>query len=141
MANGIKNRAPEKGERFFVEYDPKFCDMLIEHMALGYSFASFGGVINIGKTTLYAWVSRYPEFSESKDIGYNRGLLFIEQHYFSKLTGHSRGQGIIPKYIDSGSLYFVLKTRFHEVYFEPKEQPKEAEDNAVNITYELKKPE
>ncbi len=52
-------------------YDPKYCDMLVAHMAQGYSFEAFGAdVENIATTsTLYLWAKEHEEFSEAKKKG------------------------------------------------------------------------
>jgi hypothetical protein len=60
-------------------YEKRYCHLLVEHMAQGYTFESFGAVVNAGKRTLYEWVTKYPEFAQSKDLGYVKALLFWEQ--------------------------------------------------------------
>jgi len=52
------------------EYEPRFCEMLISHMAQGFSFDSFGAEINKTRDTLYRWEKRYPEFKEAKQLGF-----------------------------------------------------------------------
>jgi hypothetical protein len=133
--------SPKEGERFFKKYNPEFCDLLIEHMSGGYSFHSFCAIAGCARSTLYEWVDNIPDFAAAKAIGHAKGLLFVEKHLFTKMTGHAQGDGMVPRDIDPGSIYFTLRTRFHDTYYEPKETPKEAEDNSVSITYELKKPE
>jgi len=48
------------------KYEPRFCDMLIEHMAKGYSFESFASISDTCKDTLYEWVKTHPEFSDAR---------------------------------------------------------------------------
>ena len=38
-------------------------------MSQGNSFQSFAGIAEVGRTTLYDWLSRYEEFKTAKDIG------------------------------------------------------------------------
>lgn len=48
------------------DFDPKYCDMLIEHCKKGLSFEAFAGLIGISRSTLYKWVDDIPEFSDTK---------------------------------------------------------------------------
>jgi hypothetical protein len=50
-------------------YKPEYCEKIIEHMAQGYSFESFGAEANCHKDTLYEWRKVHPEFSEAVKIG------------------------------------------------------------------------
>lgn len=61
------------------KYDEKYCEMLIEHMAEGYSFESFGGIIEVNEDTLYEWVKVHPKFSDSKSIGTQKSMIWWEQ--------------------------------------------------------------
>lgn len=47
------------------KYDPKFCDMLIEDMARGYSMTAFAGLIGVCKATLNVWMDEYPDFLDA----------------------------------------------------------------------------
>jgi len=60
------------------KYDEKYCEMLIEHMAEGYSFESFGGIIEVNEDTLYEWVKVHPKFSDSKSIGTQKLVVWWE---------------------------------------------------------------
>lgn len=70
------------------DYDPSYCDLLVEHMAAGKTFESFGGVVCAGRPTLYGWLQRHPEFAAAKEIGFMRNLLFWEN---AGLDGLYRG--------------------------------------------------
>lgn len=48
------------------DYDPKFCDDLIEHAETGLSFEAFAGVCRVSVSTLYDWANRHAEFAEAK---------------------------------------------------------------------------
>lgn len=61
------------------KWDPVFCEMLISHMAEGYSFKSFGGVIDVTEETLHQWKKEKPEFSESYRRGKLKSLLEWEK--------------------------------------------------------------
>lgn len=51
------------------KYDPKYCDMIIEHMEEGASMASFAAEINVARSTLNEWIENHPAFSEAVKIG------------------------------------------------------------------------
>lgn len=111
-SQGIK--APQ--DRFKDEY----VDLLINHMSEGYSFASFGGVVNAGNRTLYEWCDRYPEFKEARDIGQKKSQHWIEKRLNAKLSGLDNPD-IDSRKIDTTALIFALKTRFHDTYGDKQE--------------------
>lgn len=51
------------------DYQPEFCQQLIEHMTKGYSFESFAGIVSVARRTLYLWADAHEEFMHAKDIG------------------------------------------------------------------------
>ena len=53
--------------------------MLIEHMRKGYSFESFGAVIDIADGNLYEWLKVHPEFQEAKKLAFTHSRLFWEK--------------------------------------------------------------
>jgi hypothetical protein len=61
------------------KYKEEYCEMLIEHMAEGYSFESFGGIIEVDETTLYEWEKSHKEFSLSKNIGTQKSMVWWEK--------------------------------------------------------------
>ena len=61
------------------DYKPEYCEMLIEHMAEGYSFESFGGIIEVDETTLYEWAKKHTQFSLSKNIGTQKSMIWWEK--------------------------------------------------------------
>lgn len=69
------------------KYDPKYCDMLIDHMNSGLSYESFAGQLGVNRSTLYQWEKDYPEFSDSKSIGKEKLLLFFEKMGLMAMTG------------------------------------------------------
>lgn len=60
------------------KYAPEFCEMLIAHMAKGYSYASFGAIADCHVDTLYEWEKVHPEFSEAKSRGEAKSLYWWE---------------------------------------------------------------
>jgi hypothetical protein len=47
------------------KYDPKFCAMVVEHMAEGASLTSFAAEIEVARSTINEWMGAHPEFSEA----------------------------------------------------------------------------
>lgn len=47
-----------------LRYRPEYCQMLDKHLAEGWSFASFGGVVGAASDVLYRWRHLHPEFDE-----------------------------------------------------------------------------
>lgn len=61
------------------EYDPIYCEMLIDHMSKGYSYESFAGKIGKVRKTLYNWEADFPEFLHAKNVGLEKNLFFWEE--------------------------------------------------------------
>lgn len=51
------------------KYDPAFCEVVIEQMALGFSKEAVAGYIGISKDTLYQWAAKHTEFSDAIALG------------------------------------------------------------------------
>lgn len=73
------------------KYDPKYCQMLIEHMASGLSFETFGAEIEVVKKTLYNWCDEHKEFLHAKGIGELRCQKYHEMIGISGQSGHLPG--------------------------------------------------
>ena len=71
-----KQDAPAKVGRP-TKYKPEFCQLLVEHMAKGYSFESFAGLdeVDVDRDTLYEWRSTQEEFSDALRRGRSKQLL------------------------------------------------------------------
>lgn len=72
------------------KYKKEYCQMIVDHMAQGYSFESFCAVAGVWKEALYAWVKRYPEFARAKELANIKCKLYYEQ------LGHAGMLGKIP---------------------------------------------
>lgn len=55
-------------------YKPEYVQMLIEHMAEGRPFETFGAIVGYGRNKLYEWLDEYPAFGDAKRIGFEMGL-------------------------------------------------------------------
>lgn len=71
------------------KYEARFCAMLIDHMAEGYSFDSFAGKVNICRDTLYEWRSKYPDFSYAYKMGCMKRRV-IDEKVFNEITRGER---------------------------------------------------
>lgn len=60
------------------KYDPKYCEMLIEHMGQGMSFESFAGLIGVTRKLLYDWEKAHPSFLHAKRLGTDKSLCWWE---------------------------------------------------------------
>ncbi len=92
-------------------YKSEFCEMLIQHMSQGLSYESFGAVVKCGRTTLYDWERKHPEWVKAKQEGTSVALKFWESLLAAKAFGSK-------KEIDITAVIFCLKTRFHQTYGE-----------------------
>jgi len=50
------------------KYDPKYCQMVIDHMKDGSSLTSFAAEIEVAKNTVYEWAKKYPDFQDAINI-------------------------------------------------------------------------
>lgn len=76
------------------KYDPKYCDMLVEHMSEGLSFESFAGVVGVCFDTVHEWAKVHPEFSDAKRRGRAAGLNYDERLLNRGAQGKVRGYNI-----------------------------------------------
>jgi hypothetical protein len=51
------------------DYDPKYCDMIVEAMTQGKSVAAFAADIGKARSTINYWAEHFPEFSEALKKG------------------------------------------------------------------------
>jgi hypothetical protein len=62
-----------------LEYKPEYCQKLIEHMSTGLSYESFGGVVDVGRQTMYDWEKRFPEWLHAKRVAFDKCQLWWEK--------------------------------------------------------------
>jgi hypothetical protein len=51
------------------DYDPKYCDAVVEHMAEGASLTSFAASIGVCRATITNWMDAHPEFLAAANKG------------------------------------------------------------------------
>ena len=87
------------------KYSPSYPDELVEHMAQGRSFASFGGIIGVTRETLYEWTRVYPAFSDALKIGRAKGMSLWEDRLATQATA-SGG--------NTAAIIFALKNLYQD---------------------------
>lgn len=66
-------------------YKPEYCEMLIDHMAEGFSFWTFGAKVRVCKKTLLNWMRDHPRFKQAREIGDIIGRYEMEKKALSGL--------------------------------------------------------
>jgi hypothetical protein len=112
-------------------YKKEYCEKLIDHMSQGYSFESFGGVIRVGRRTLYDWCDKFKQFNEAKEIGSSLGKKYFETLLIAKMRGGGVA-GLDTKKMDTTLIIFALKTRYRDTYHDKIEVQSEA-NISINI--------
>jgi len=95
------------------KYQSDYAQMLIEHMARGYSYESFAAVINVNRDTLYYWEDSFPEFSDAKKKAFDKCLLRWEQIGIAGTIGVKSGAEAKLGNFNAGSWIFNMKNRFN----------------------------
>jgi hypothetical protein len=89
------------------KYKPEYCKLLIDHMAEGYSFESFAGIVGVSKQTIYDWLERHVEFLDAKRQAFAKSRLFWER---AGISGMYMGGKDNP--FNSTVWVFNMKNRF-----------------------------
>ena len=76
-------------------YKVEFCGMLVDHMAKGMSFETFGALdeVFVGRSTLYKWLGEYPEFMDAKELGMEKCRQWWESLGNRYSVNNLRGSG------------------------------------------------
>ena len=124
----IENQKENKKKRGRpTAYRPEFCEMLIEHMAQGFSFTSFAAKINVNQDTLYNFLKAQKDFDEAKKLGENLSLMKWEKIGIDQAEGNNRG--------NAASYIFNMKNRFAKLGWTDKVEV----DQKIDIEIKLKK--
>ncbi len=73
------------------KYRPEMCEKVIEFMAQGYSKEATAAHLEISKDTLYAYIEKYPEFSDAVKEGEIKSRLFWEKLGIDGVKGEIQG--------------------------------------------------
>ena len=90
------------------KYNPDLCNDLIDHMAKGHSFFSYGAICNTTKETILKWTDRHPEFNEARKIGMSKALLYWEKVMDECATARTK--------MNASMIMFKLRNSFKEMY-------------------------
>jgi hypothetical protein len=112
------------------KYDPKFCDLLVDHMSKGFSFESFAGLINVRTQTIYNWLKSEPNFLEAKSIAFERSRLFWEDVGIKHIKNIYQGDNL-----NTTLWIFNMKNRFG--WKDVKEDVDPAEKTASPSLYKI----
>jgi len=119
MATTIFDHNPKGGRP--PKFEPRFCQMLIDHMSQGLSYESFSAVVGTSRSTLYNWEKDFPEFLDAKKIGVECSQLFWEKIGLAQAVGDKDyGKGNCASWI------FNMKNRFN---WTDKQEVATPEDN------------
>lgn len=69
------------------DYDPKYCDEIVEFMGLGYSKTAFAGHIGFCHDTVVEWAKVHPEFSVAVRRGQAKRTMALEKTLIDGETG------------------------------------------------------
>ena len=97
------------------KYKQEYCEKLIQHMAEGYSFESFAGVVEVNVDTLHEWAKVHEEFSDSKKIAFAKCQMFWERIGITNILNisESLGPGMSSsKSLNASAWIFNMKNRF-----------------------------
>lgn len=127
-------RPPRPGEGAPSKYDPKYCDMLIEHMGKGLSFRTFAAVTDIHVTTLYEWCNPesdqfHREFSYAKKIGDTKSQLFWEKMGIGGAAGKLKN-------FNAATWIYNMKCRFSQDWLKKSVEEDDDKTATIKIAYE-----
>lgn len=106
----IKRRAYKLSNVKHHLFREEYCVQLVEHMAEGYSFSSFGAVIGVTLPALTGWVKEHEEFAEAKEIGKLCQLKEWEEILMMNAKGLASG--------GAGALKFAMTNYFPDEFKE-----------------------
>ena len=99
------------------KYKPEYCQMLIDHMAKGKSYETFGYSVGVDRATVYNW-EKHPEFLDAKKKAFDASYAFWEE---AGLAGMFMGGKDNP--FNSTVWIFNMKNRFNW-----KDKPEDKEE-------------
>jgi len=107
-------------------FKPEYCEIAERVLASGESLAAVCCEIGCGRTTLYDWRDRHPEFAASLEYGVQMSQRVWEEKGRAGIDGETERFAGTP-------WMFVMKARFHQDYVEKKE---DKETNNTNTLIE-----
>lgn len=92
-------------------YKEEYCDLLVKHMAEGYSFESFGAITHTSKETLYTWTEKHEEFLDAKKEAEAKCRMFWENLGIKHVLNISEPKGTSYS-LNSSVWIFNMRNRF-----------------------------
>jgi hypothetical protein len=68
------------------KYDPKYIDLVISLMELGWSKTRVAAYFRVHKDTLYEWIKQHPDFSDAVRVGETLSEAWWEEQGVAALT-------------------------------------------------------
>ena len=99
----------KRGRGAPTSYKPEYCEQLIDHMSVGYSFESFAGVISVCRDTIYEWCLVHKDFSDAKRKAVQKSLLALETIGLEGMKGDLKGFNV-------ASWIFTCKNRHSDMF-------------------------
>jgi len=114
------------------DYRSEYCQTLIEHMAKGYSFESFAGLIKAGRSTIYLWLDEHDEFMDAKKEGLELCRLFWEGKAIELIEEQSeydaQTKTTTTKKLNTTLWIFNMKNRFKDEWSDTHKQEVEVKN-------------
>lgn len=90
------------------KYRPEYCEMLVEHMAKGFTFTTFCCDIDVTPATIDTWAKKYKEFGNARNSGFAARQKHFEKLLIIKASNMSTPNGK-GKNFDTSAITFGLK--------------------------------
>lgn len=97
------------------KYEPEFPEMLVDHMAQGYSFESFGAIADCCADSLYEWKKVHPNFSDAHKKGKLLRLRFYEELGLDGVKGEREK-------FNAAAWIFTMKAQFNQFGWKEKKE-------------------
>lgn len=106
--------------------------MLIDHMAKGYSFESFAGLIRAARSSIYLWLDVHEEFSDAKKEGLELCRLFWEGKAIELIEEQSEYDSVTKttttRKLNTTLWIFNMKNRFKDEWSDTHKQEVEVKN-------------
>lgn len=87
------------------DYKEAYCNEVLEHLAEGFTLASFGGIVGASRDTLYEWAKVHPQFSDAIKKGRAKGQHLWEQRLAAQAAS---GAG------NTAAIIFAMKNLYQD---------------------------
>src|SRR5690606_1482922 len=98
----------------------------------GLSIESFGGVVDVSKSTIYEWIDNFSDFSDSVKTGTEKSRLFWEKAGVKGLFNRSES-GVGSESFNTANWIFTMKNRFRDEWRDKQEVDHTTNGESINI--------